>query len=390
MTQQAFITPSLLSWAIERARIDLDTLSKKLHKQPEHLEEWKNGEKKPTFKQAQKLAHVLHIPFGYLFLETPPKEELPIPDLRTIGSTQPKAISAEFRDLLNDIKRKQAWYREFSIENDLDKFKFFGAFNLSDRVEDVATSIRKALGINKKLRLKCRDKDAYLKLLTQQTENLGILVMRNSVVGSNTSRSLKVSEFRGFAIADEYAPLIFLNSSDANSAKIFTLTHELAHLWLAESGISAIDLEETHDNKTEQFCNAVSAEILVPSVEFKSEWKTSLDIEINASSTADIFKVSTFVVARKAYDVGLIAKSEFTNFYREESARFEKARLLKRSQKSGGGNPFANTWTRNGKRFSTAVATSAIENRLLLRDAGAYLNLNPNKVLRFADSLGVR
>ncbi len=390
MAQQALITPDVLAWARDRAQMSIDALSAKLPTKAERIEAWEKGEMKPTFNQAQKLARVLHIPFGYLFLSAPPEEKLPIPDLRTIGDNEPETISPAFRDLLNDVKRKQAWYRDYAIENGEEPFAYLGKFSIHDGVDKVAASIREALHLTASDRKKCSDKDAYLKLLTERIEALGVLVMRNSVVGSNTSRALKVQEFRGFAISDAYAPLIFINSSDANSAKIFTLIHELAHLWIDQSGISSVDLAEIDNNETEKFCNAVSAEVLVPKNEFIKLWDTKHTVVDNAISTAQHFKVSTFVTARRAWNLDLIDAETFFAYYREASKEFEEIRLKKRAESQGGGNPYANTWSRNGKRFSKAVAEAALSQSILLRDAGAMLNMNPNNVLEFAKKLGVK
>lgn len=387
---QALITPDVLSWARQRAHISIDALATKLKKTPEHLRAWESGDSKPTFKQAQTLALKLHIPFGYLFLSEPPKEKLPIPDLRTIGDDGVDEVSPAFKDLLNDIKRKQSWYRDYVIESGENKFAYLGQFSLTDGVQRVADSIRESLNYTPKDRLKCYTTDDYFKLLTKKIEDIGVLVMRNSVVGSNTSRQLKVSEFRGFAIADEYAPLIFVNSSDANSAKIFTLIHELAHLWINESGISSVDLSKEDENKTEKFCNAVSAEVLVPKDMFVSKWDKSKDVASNATVTAGFFKVSTFVTARRAKELNLIDAGTFFSYYQQANEEFERINKNKREEKSSGGNPYATTWSRNGKRFSRAVVESALGQNLLLRDAGKLLNMNPNNIILFSKKLGVK
>lgn len=387
---QALITPSIIEWAIQRAQISIDVLSEKLHYKPERIEAWIDGRQKPTFKQAQNIAKVLHIPFGYLFLSNPPEESLPLPDLRTIADREPINITPEFRDLLNDVKRKQEWYKEYAIENNEQKFEYLGKFNIDSNVKDVAQSILNALDLNSTIRAKCRTRDDYLKMLTQKIELLGILVMRNSIVGSNTHRPLSVQEFRGFAISDEYAPLIFLNSSDANNAKIFTLAHELAHLWINQSGISVVDLHELSSNDTEKFCNAVAAEILVPEDEFKKIWKAGLLIEDNSSYAADIFKVSNFVTARRALDLGLITRTDFFEYYNLESERFEENRVYTKAHNKGGGSYYSNIQARNGRRFSRAVVVAALEGKVPYREAATLVNIKASNMSEFAKTVGVK
>ena len=386
---EALITPDVLVWARERAQFTLDTLSAKLTTKPEKLKAWESGELKPTFKQAQDLAKKLHIPFGYLFLSQPPQEKLPLPDLRTLGDKEPESISPNFRELLNDIKLKQEWYREYAIENDEEPFKYLGSFSADDKIEEVAYSIQHALNITDKERKSSSKRADYLKLLTQKIEALGVLVMRNSIVGSNTHRALKVDEFRGFAISDKYAPLIFLNSSDANSAKIFTLIHELAHLWIDKSGISSVELGEINNNQTEKFCNAVSAEVLVPQKEFLDLWNEVKPLEENIKVTADHFKVSTFVTLRRAFDSGLIDKVTFFEYYKQESEIFEQFRKSNKKESKRGGNYYDTARTRLGNRFSQAVIVSTLEGKTLYRDAGNLLNISPSNLTNFVKNMKV-
>jgi Zn-dependent peptidase ImmA (M78 family) len=216
------------------------------------------------------------------------------------------------------------------------------------------------------------------------------LVMRNSIVGNNTHRALNVHEFRGFAMGDRYAPLIFMNSSDANSAKIFTLIHELAHLWIAQSGISDIDLDKTSDNRTEKFCNSVSAEVLTPQDEFLRFWDFHVSIGENCSKEASLFRVSTFVTARRAHDLGLVDAGTFYDYYRQESENFEQIRQHRRDQQTGGGSYYANVRVRNGSRFSSAVISSALEGRIPYREAAMLLNINASKIAEFSKELGIR
>lgn len=387
--EQALITPDVLIWARERADYTIDMLSDKLQTKVEKLKAWESGELKPTFKQAQALAQKLHIPFGYLFLRQPPKENLPIPDLRTIKDRGQKSISVDFRDLLNDMKRKQAWYREYAIENGEEAFLYLGKFSLKNSIEEVSNSIKKALNISNEDRKKCRNEKEYLKLLSDSVDELGVLVMRNSIVGANTHRHLSVDEFRGFAISDAYAPLIFINSSDANSAKIFTLVHELAHLWIDESGISAVSLDRIDNADIESFCNAVSAEVLVPKFEFTTLWNEQEDIVANINATANHFKVSTFVTARRALNLGFIEKDAFFAYYTEATKKFKSYLREEKNSRKSGGNYYDTARTRLGSQFSRAVVTSVLEGKTLYRDGGTLLNMNPSNIMKFAKSLKV-
>ena len=118
---EALITPDVLTWARQRAEISLEQLADKLTVQVEKIQKWEKGENKPTFVQAQKIAKIFQIPFGYLFLQTPPEDKLPIPDLRTFKNEPIGELSPEFKSLLNDILLKQKWYKDYILENDGDE-----------------------------------------------------------------------------------------------------------------------------------------------------------------------------------------------------------------------------------------------------------------------------
>ncbi|HMM61712.1 MAG TPA: ImmA/IrrE family metallo-endopeptidase, partial [Candidatus Rifleibacterium sp.] len=94
--------------------------------------------------------------------------------------------------------------------------------------------------------------ESFFNILVERSEQAGIIILRSGKVGNNTHRTLDVKEFRGFVIYDELAPFIFINGADAKAAQIFTLVHELAHVWLGASGVSnnGLDTPEYRMNNT--------------------------------------------------------------------------------------------------------------------------------------------
>ncbi len=329
---------------------------------------------------------MLHIPFGYLFLPHPPEESLPILDLRTVGDHQPHEISPDLRDLLNDVTLKQDWYRDCLIEQGAEPVPFVRRFGLQTPTNDIATDITRVLDLTLEHRTQARNGEEFLRLLMNKTEDVGVMVMRSGIVGSNTHRALDVHEFRGFAIADDYAPVVFLNGRDARAAQIFTLVHELAHLWLGVSGISDLflDIESRHVYvKAERVCNAVAAEVLAPEKAFLVHWNTSRALGENADDLARLFRVSTVVIARRAVDLGVAAWDEYHAFYTEQAQQWRNAK------KSDGGSPYKTIPVRNGRRFTDAVVRAALEQRLLLRDAGRMLGLQPSNIGKLAREMGV-
>lgn len=148
-----------------------------------------------------------------------------------------------------------------------------------------------------------------------RVEGLGFLVMVNGVVGSNTHRKLDPREFRGFALADRMAPLIFINGADTKAAQIFTLAHELAHLWLGEAALDDVDLTSASEEGTERWCNQVAAEVLVPISAIVAEMTAEDSVTTQIDRLARRFKVSTLVALRRLYDAHRMNWAEYRDAF---------------------------------------------------------------------------
>jgi len=369
---QALIHPAMLRWARERLQWPPEYVARKLPVKPEKFTLWELGKAYPTFRQAQVLARTLRIPFGYLFLSEPPDGTPAIPDLRTIHDERYTQLSVDFHDTLNNVLRKQDWYREYLQQEGAELLPFIGRYSTSDPVADVARDICATLEINDKLRHKARNWQDFLNLLIERTEYAGILVMRNSVVKNNNFRPLSVGEFRGFALSDRLAPVVFINSRDAKAAQIFTLAHELVHLWIGESAISSPDLAHSstaEEDEAENFCNQVAAEILTPQEDFLREWSRQENIEQNIARLVRYYKVSSVVVLRRALELKQIDRDSFFEQYRQE---LRKRQAIK---ESSGGDPYATYWTRSSKRLTQTVVSAALEGRFMYRDAANLLGI---------------
>ncbi len=367
--------------------MDLYLLANKMKINVEKLKKWESGEAKPTFKQAQKLAKYLHIPFGYLFLAEAPTETIPVTDFRTIGNHQAQVLSVDLKDLLNDLVLKQSWYKEYVRDYFGDPVKVIGRFSCNDTPEKIATDITAKLNLTLQDRKLARNTKELYDLLVGRIEQYHILVMKSGVVGSNTHRTLDLDEFRGISIYDDYAPLIFINGRDVAAAQLFTLVHELAHLWIGEGGISNHPLESkviSITNATEKLCNAVAGEVLVPQDILINHWDSSKSIdEITAKLRRNLFRVSQVVIARRACDINLISWKDYTSFYAEQVKRWKKP-------KGSGGNSYNTIPVRNSKTFTNAVVQQAKANGILLRDAGKLLGVSPASISKLATHIGVR
>ena len=375
MADLAYINPKMLSRAQERAEVSVEELSGVTGAAPEKIQRWLTGQDKPTFMQAQKLADQLYIPFGYLFLPYPPDESVPLPDLRTVSDRGIQVkISVNLRDTIVAVVLRQEWYKEYLKEQDAPVLTFIGSVSMDSPPEKVAEVIKAFLfpdGVDPG----AMTWEEYQRRIIHSAENAGILVMRSGIVDSNTHRPLSVKEFRGFAISDPLAPVIFINLTDAPSARLFTLIHELTHLWIGVSGISSVGVHDEHN--TEKFCNQVAGDFLMPGADTRALWKPEHTTEENVAALARCFHVSRYVVVRRAYDLQLVMYEDYRRYYLS---------LLKdyRASEAGPDEFYAVIQDRNSLPFCRAVLDEALSGRVLLRDAGRLLGIAPGKLKHLA------
>ena len=366
MTRVA-VNPAMLRWARERAGLGSAALQKRFPK----LEVWEQGELQPTLKQLESFAKATRTPLGFLFLDTPPEEPLPIPDFRTMGAARLGRPSPDLLDTIYLCQQRQEWYRDYAHIHGERPLSFVGKVATGDDVIRIAAEMRHAIGFDLRERHELPTWTEALRRFIDQVEDVGILVMVSGVVGSNNKRKLDPDEFRGFALADELAPLIFINGTDSKAAQMFTLAHELAHIWLGKSGISDPQAAVFPDEETEHWCNDVAAELLAPLASIRQAYRQDEALLSEMQRLARLFKVSTLVILRRIFDTGAIDRETLWEYYREELARLRK---LDRSG-AGGGDFYRTLGVRVSKRFARALVGSTLEGQTLFRDAFRMLGI---------------
>ncbi|MHB8059855.1 MAG: ImmA/IrrE family metallo-endopeptidase, partial [Gaiellaceae bacterium] len=271
--------------------------------------------------------------------------------------------SPDLLDTIFQCQQRQEWYREFAQVAHEDPISFAGSLAVATPVVEAAVRMRETLKFD------VNDRGANLteafRLLVERAEELSVLVMVSGVVGSNTHRKLDHHEFRGFALVDPLAAVIFVNGADTRAAQIFTLAHELAHVWLGQTALSDADLTVTPRVEAERWCNQVAAEFLVPLAAVSQEFDRGRPLTEELERLARRFKVSTLVVLRRVHDSGHFTWGEYRTAYEAELER-----ILEILETRGSGGNFYNTQpVRISKRFTQAVIISTLEGQTLHRDA---------------------
>ena len=381
MTLRVNVKPELFRWAHERAGIQVVALVKRF---PRYLE-WESGEKQPTLKQLEKLALATHAPIGSFFLSEPLDEPVPIPDMRTIGNQFVGRPSVELLDTVYLCLQRQDWYRDYARIEGEAPLPFVGSATTQSDIETTAEMIRNKLGFDVEERRKLRTWTEALRRFIEQAEALGVLVMTSGIVGNNTHRRLDPAEFRGFALSDDLAPLVFINGADTRAAQMFTLAHELAHIWLGESALSDVDAVSVPAHDVEGWCDRVAAELLVPLTSLLESYRDSEELPKQLNRLARQFKVSTLVVLRRLYDGGAFDQDALQTAYGRELDRITNI------QSTSGGSFHPTLKARVGRRFGDAIVTSTLGGRTSFSESFRLLGIKKASTLRaFAASLEVR
>jgi Zn-dependent peptidase ImmA (M78 family) len=185
--------------------------------------------------------------------------------------------------MMREIQEKQEWLSKFLASKKEKKLDFVGKYNVKSNPQVVAADIRKSLGITTNLKADIKP----IKHWIDRAENKRIFVSLSS--NYHTRLKLDSDLFKGFVISDKYAPFIFLNADDWEHGQLFTLVHELAHIWINVSGISNETAPGAHPQGThlvEKFCREVAELALLPEEEIKTITPVKGDLTLRNISRA--------------------------------------------------------------------------------------------------------
>jgi Zn-dependent peptidase ImmA (M78 family)/DNA-binding XRE family transcriptional regulator len=382
MSQKAYITPKVLQWARESARMPLEKAAAKVSVSVEKLKEWEDGTEQPTIKQAQTLAKAYKRPFALFFLPEIPRDFQPLQDFRSKGA---KELTTSSIFIIREIQLKQAWMSDVYSENSEKPLPFVGRFSIKDDPALVARDILNELRIESAN----YNTENPIREWIDAAESKGIFISRTSFIHSRLK--LDSDELQGFAISDKYAPFIFINSDDWSAPQLFTLVHELAHIWIDETGISN-EIEPCIKSKTrfhpvELFCNEVAANTLIPQIIIK---EFNQNIFANAKEVFKVAKtlgVSSFAFLVRALNLNLISPRIYNKLKDEAEIEFaayvireeEKKAKQTKSVKPGGPNYFLLQLNRNSRLFTQTVLDAFRSGNIEPNTASSLLNIQVNK-----------
>ncbi len=393
---KANVTPVVIKWARESAGFSVVDAAKKIGRSVDDINAWESGDSKPTIAQARKASKVYKRPLAVFYLPKPPKDFSTLRDFRKLPTDFPREFSSNLRFLIRQTHERQMWLQEYLVEEGYSTLEFIGSGSISDNPLKVAKSIRNLLGVSFSTISNCKSRSEALNIWVKASENIGIFVFQS---GNMQYEKIEVEEARGFALADEYAPFVFLNAQDAKVAQIFTLIHEIAHLWINESGVSNMydrGRALVGSDEVEVFCNQVAAEVILPQKDFSEFWRnidSENEIENKIENSSKYFKVSKTVIARRLLNSNVINRKrylEFADQFYQEWLEYKDEIKKKNASSKGGPHMYLMKVINNGRQFSRMVLGAYQSGRLSGRDTSAILGVKVNGLATYASYAGMK
>lgn len=387
MSVRVDVAPSVLTWALDTTGTGTEALRRRFQ-----VTEWLSGGSRPTLNQLQRFAKAAGIPFGYLLLPQPPAWRLPIPDFRE-GLDDAPPPSTDLMAVLGQSRRRQEWYRGYalglgagSLSLSKGPLHFVGSAAELGPME-TAARIRAALGFEVANRRGTLAETR--KSLLRKFEALGGLTVATSMVDNNAHRPLNEHEFSGFALVDDIAPLVFVNTRQTLHGQIFTLAHEYAHVWRGVGGLGNENLRSEGEDEIERWSNAVASEILAPRDELAARHArvAGLPLTDALDALAREFRCGTLVVLHALHRTGVRQIDDYTAAYDAEAARL---RSLTRARVGRGGNHYNVLPFRVGERLSRALIADTMEGRTPVSEAMRLMSMQSASTFdQYARRLGV-
>ncbi len=320
-------------------------------------------------------------------MQTPPVEQISLLEYRTLDSVELLNPSRNLIDTIHEMEMVQEWMVNYRKEWDYDTIRVVGSLKDITDINVIADIIRNDLGLTIEWYKECSNSSVAFNKVRRLLEECGIIVMMNGIVGKNSHRALDVNEFRAFAMVDELAPLIFINGADSIGGKLFSLFHEIAHLWI---GVNDLYNDRRYSASAikpiEVICNAVAGELMVPKTAFLEKWDshTNDDAHEKINKLAKIFRCSGSVIARRALDNKKIDKNVYNQVIEEAIEVYIQAN----QEKSSGGDYYKVACSKLDGVFVRALCESVNSGRTSFTEAYRLTNTTSKTFSKVASGLG--
>ena len=380
MAERANITPKVFRWARETAKLSESDAAAKVSVKENKIKEWESGASQPTIRQAKILANAYQRSFAILFLPEIPNDFQPLQDFRKKGSDE---LSTSTLFIIREIQQKQSWISEELKDSEVQKLSFVGKYTTSEKPETIAKDIIETLEIDP---LNYENQDP-INLWIEKSEQKGIFVSRTSFIHSHLK--IDKDELQGFAIADSYAPFIFINSADWKAPQLFTFVHELAHIWTATTGISnnitPNILERDKYHPVELYCNEIAANVLMPKSLIEKFAAKDFENEKLIFLTARNLGVSTIALLTRARNLNIISNNQYKKLKLKADQVFldflkkEELKKLRQKKQDGGPSFYTLRLYRNGRLFTQSVLDAYNSGRIEPSVASLLLKVKSNQ-----------
>lgn len=383
MITRVNVRPEVMKWAIRESQIEEYILIDKFPL----LEDWIKELSNPTFKQLRDFCDFIKIPFGFIFLKTPPKEEQFKVEFRTLSSKLNYSYSHNLKTVILEMDYKKSWMSEVRKDEGHNKVKWNTILDSSQDTISIPEKLMKLLGLQDLWQTNKRNAYDCFNYLREKIEGLGILVMMSGIVGNDTNRTLSVSEFRAFALKDDYTPLIFINRNDTDNGLLFSIIHELLHILTSKEDDVFVGIEE--HSGLEKRINEATADFLLSDDQLLREFDKGNEHYNEIKRISEKYKVSTMVTAIKAFRLGIIDE-DLKDEIIEETKRFYNIHKKSREVKSKGGNFYPTTASRMSKSYYNTVINHVEGGKIPYTQAYRLLGLKAKTFDSFRDFVSGR
>lgn len=332
----ARINKETMKFIRETKAITLDYVSRITKYSSSKIELWENSDtdKFPTINQAKSIAKCYRVPFAGLYMNANDINIKHLPrkvrNLRTLPDTtlDNSALNLAIIDVLSA--------RDLLIDSKIALHENMSPFAIqavdSEDVNQWAKTIREELELSIDVQYGCQSTRQFYLYVRNAVERAGVFV--------HCFTGIETEIVRGFAIYEDFLPIIGLNNEDRYPAKTFTIFHELVHLMKRSSAVCNDMISHDLAQHEEVFCNAVAGEILVPKLNLIKQLGslTTDEIDLNLiSKLAAKFSVSKEVISRRLLDIGKISKSQYSALTDAIRISFENEReAIRISRKNSG------------------------------------------------------